>query len=498
MRTEKFSHLLLTYFRLMRKSFLQVASIAFIGGLVGRGLRYFLNVIIARSLGPEALGVFAFGIVVMKASAVAARVGLNNAAQKFIPIYLMEDDDSKLLGTVILCLIIPLILGVILAIIIYVAEGYVNRITGESFTSVTQVFLLGIPMFAVMTVGMSATKGFQETKYAVLIRDLGQSGLAVLMAVIGGYVFADIRVIVLGYLGSLLFGILLVVLSLWRQGGIQWIRPEFEGRRLIMYATPLTIVAITQYFISWTDILMLGFLVPASELGWYQAAFQTSVMLTIVLNAANSIFPALTSDLHSRGQHERLRRIHDVVTKWVTYLTVLGAVFILFYAGDILTLFGASTPEARISLRILAIGQAIVAVTGPVGFLLLMTGYERLDAANTVIVAFTNVILNYFLIRQFGVVGAALATSSALALLNLLRLGEVWWSLNQNPFGRNYWKGLLAILFASTVMWFGQLLPVFPILRVLLIGTISFFVFCITMSILQLDENDTLLINSLQ
>ena len=47
----------------MRQNITKLASIALVGGLIGRGLRYTLNIIISRGLGAEALGLFAFGIL---------------------------------------------------------------------------------------------------------------------------------------------------------------------------------------------------------------------------------------------------------------------------------------------------------------------------------------------------------------------------------------------------------------------------------------------------
>ena len=72
---------------LTENSILKLTSVAFVGGLLGRGLRYLLNIIIARGVGAEALGLFALGLVVLKASALIARVGLDEAAQRYVPIY---------------------------------------------------------------------------------------------------------------------------------------------------------------------------------------------------------------------------------------------------------------------------------------------------------------------------------------------------------------------------------------------------------------------------
>jgi len=55
----------------------------------------------------------------MKAGGVFARAGLDNAAQKFIPIYQRNDDPSRVSGIILLCLGVPLIVGTAIAAILY-------------------------------------------------------------------------------------------------------------------------------------------------------------------------------------------------------------------------------------------------------------------------------------------------------------------------------------------------------------------------------------------
>lgn len=482
----------------MKKSLVQVASIAFLGGLIGRGLRYGLYVVIARALGPEALGLFAFGMVVMKAGSSVARSGLDNAAQKYIPIHRNEDNDSRLVGTVVLCLFAPFVIGSVIASILYLGGDVLTRVTDEAFGATARLFLLGVPLFATMMVGISATQGFKETKYAVYIRDLGQSGLALILAAIGGFILADLRAVVLGYLVSLFLGVVLAIFFLAHQGGLRLLRPQIDVRDIFTFSIPLLVVTVTQYIISWTDILMLGIFVSPAEVGWYQAAYQTSVLLLTILYAANSVFPAIASDLYSDGQHERLQEVFVAVTKWVTYLTLLGGLFIIVYAEDILTIFGTVTPEARTALILLAIGQVFTTITGPVGFLLIMTGYERLETANTVLVAVLNLVLNFVLIQQLGIIGAAVATSSTLSLLNVLRLGQVWHLLGQQPYTLEYWKGGIAIIGVGVLMIFGQILPISSIFRMLLVGSLSLISFALVVWWLGVDEGDQILLESLR
>lgn len=483
----------------MRNSITTLVSIAFLGGLIGRGFRYLFNIVIARGLGLDALGVFAFGMVVMKGCGVFARIGLDSAVQKYIPIYRSEDDAARVNGTVILGFVVPLLVGGIISLILYVGRDIITQFTGTELGSSVQLFLTGIPLVAAMMVGVSATYGLKETKYAVYSRDFGQSTVALVLMAIGAFIISDLSAVIGGYLISLLVGMCLAALFLVREDALQFdVRPVFEYRTIFAFSLPLTLAASIQYLVSWTDILVLGVFVPSASIGLYQAAYQTSILLVIVLQSANSIFPAMAADLYNAEQRERLDRVYTAVTRWVTYLTVLGLVFVILYADDILSIFGTAARSAQIALIVLAIGQTLNATTGPTGYLLIMSGHERLQLINNIVAALFNLVLNIMLIQLYGIIGAAIATGTSLALLNLLRLSQVWILLRMQPYSRQYWKGAVAIGCAFPVLVLGRGLPIASPIRIVLVGAGAFAVFILLIWLLGFDNIDRTLIEAIE
>ena len=483
----------------MRDSIIKLVSVSFLGGLIGRGLRYGFNVVIARGLGLEALGVFAFGMVIMKGGGVFARLGLDSAAQKFVPVYRTNDKPAKIFGTVVLCFVVPLLVGSVLAAILYFAYDALELLAGTTFHPTTRLFIAGIPLIAVLMVVVNATYGLKHTKYSVYIRDFGQSAVALVLMVVAAFVVSDLGLLVIGYLASIVFGIVLAIIFLIRENALRFdIRPEFEYRQIFGFSLPLTLAASIQYLVSWTDVLVLGVFVPPDAVGWYQAAYQSSVLLIVVLQSANSIFPSIAADLHDSGEHERLNRVYTAVTKWVTYLTVLGLAFVLIYNGEILSIFGTTVQSAQTALVLLAVGQTINAAVGPTGFLLIMTGYERLQVVNNVIVAVLNLILNLVLIQQYGIIGAAAATAFSLVILNLLRLAEVWYLLKLQPYSRNYLKGAAAIAGAVVVLLLGKTVPVAGLPRMIGAGFIALCAFTVLIWAIGLNETDKVLVEAVE
>ncbi|MBZ6496462.1 flippase [Natrinema longum] len=479
----------------MKKSLLRLMSVAFFGSLVGRGLRYLLNVVIARGLGPEALGLFAFGMVIMKAFSVLSRFGLDTAARKYVPVYNNQGDKAKLCGISVLSIAFPFFLGIIISIIVFVVLRTGNF--GPEFAPTASLFVAGIPLFSSMMVAQNATTGFKETRYAVYIRDIIQSSTAILFIAIGALYFKDLNITIYGYIASFGIGLLSAVYFLSRLGAFQSY-PELELKKILAFSAPLVVVAVAQYIVSWTDIFMLAIFVSPTEVGWYQAAYQTSVLLVLVLSAVNSIFPAVASDLYSSDQLKTLDQIYSTATKWVSYLTVLGFVFISIFSREVLLLFGTSTESARISLIILAFGQTITASTGPVGFLLTMSGHERLESINTVFLAISNIVLNFILIQSFGIIGASIATATSLLALNLIRIVEAYHLLGIQPYEQSYWKGCIGILASSIFMILVYRFASGSIIPTSVVGTIALVLFLSIMVLLGFDTQDQKLIEAIK
>ena len=483
----------------MRQNVLKLISIAFLGGLVGRGFRYVSEVVIARTLGPDALGLFAFGLVVMTISSVPARVGLDNAAQKFIPQY-QNEDPSKLVGTTISCIGIPLVVGSIVSLsFYYLFPALTGKFITEEYGNIALLFAIGIPLHAGMVVGLSATRGFKETKYSVYIRDFGQSGIAILSAFVGGVLLNSLEAVIVGYILSLLFGLALALYFLFKLGALRTnVFPETNLPAILSFSLPLTFAAVVHHLLTWTDILMLGAFIGPTEVGWYQAAFRTSQVLAILLGAINALFPSLAADLYDQGDMAGLRQIYSGLTKWVLYFTLLGYMFIFVYVDEILLIFGTPTVSAQRAMLLLGAAQVVVVGTGPIGYLLNMTGYERLQLLNALGAGLVNIVLNFVLIQWLGIVGAALATGISLSLLNLARLVETWKLLDFHPYSSEYWRGGMALLGTVPVLYLSQYLPLSTTSKLPLAGVVSLLFFSTTVLLIGLTSKDEELLDSIK
>jgi O-antigen/teichoic acid export membrane protein len=240
-----------------------------------------------------------------------------------------------------------------------------------------------------------------------------------------------------GVLGAVWAYVLAAILTsaaglwLWRRATPQL--SAVEGRvptaELLQSSMPLFGVAALQLITTWTSTLALGIWASSADVGVFGVASRTAALTSFVLISINSIAAPKFAALHKQGDLLTLRRIARKSTKLMALLASPVLVSFLLFPSLVLSIFGAGFSSAATVLSILAVGQFVNVITGSVGFLLSMCGYERLLRNNLAVCAALNVALNMVLVPRHGAVGAAIATAVTLALQMLIATAMVWQKL---------------------------------------------------------------------
>lgn len=219
--------------------------------------------------------------------------------------------------------------------------------------------------------------------------------------------------------------------------------PTFETRRWLASAFPFALMGGLAVINSRTDLVMLGMLASAHDVGVYRVAVSGAALIPMVLGAVNMAVGPTMSALYSIGDRSRLARIVRL-----TGLAGLGGclftslVFLVWGHGLIRLVFGTAYALAWSPLMILAVGQTANAGAGPVGLVLNMTGHETDAFAGLAVAAVVNVALNGALIPSMGITGAAMATAISTVTWNVLMTWRVKRRLGFLPFGVELIRGL--------------------------------------------------------
>ncbi|KXK28278.1 MAG: hypothetical protein UZ01_02763 [Candidatus Brocadia sinica] len=435
------------------------AGISFIGSVTGRCLWLLCQVIVARYFNAEVFGLYTLGLMVLKIAELIARFGLHAGAMRFVSIY-RKDAPGKVKGIFISASLISFVNGLLLAGIVYFFADFISGTIFHkpTLTEIIKSFTPCIPFMATMMVVAVASQGFHTTKYAVYIKDIIQPSVNIICIIpfilLGFGISGVISAFIISHAVALLAGFFFITGQFSRIKE-RTVKPVYETWRLLRYSAPLLFNGFLIFLISWTATIMLGYMKTSADVGIYRAASQIPIIFSLILTASNSIYAPAVAEMHHHGHMERLEKIFKMTTRWVFLVTLPVTVILIFSAREVMSLFGSHYVETgALVLIVLAIAQFINAVTGGVAFTLSMTGKQNIEMLNSFAMVVMNIILNYFLIPEYGSLGAAIATGISIGAINLIRLLEVYILYKVHPYNLGYIQGVASGVIAVASLYF--------------------------------------------
>lgn len=387
-----------------------------------------LAVLLARLLGVSGYGVYAFVFAVVSLISMPARMGLP-------PLVVRETARGETSGdweTVrgVWCWSNAIALG--LSLLVVAAGTLAASLGWIQEQPLRDTLLLGIwlvPLLALSAIRSACLRGLRHVLAGILPAQVLRPGLmAILLLMV--MLLPGIAISPAGAMGLMLVSSLAALLLAagllrhYRPRAVVRARPRIQGQAWFRAAWPMGLTQGLQRLNRYTDVILLGLLAAAMDVGVYRVGAQGALLVSLGLTAWNMTLAPFVTRLHAAGDQQRLQKLAQRTAQAALGIGLLvGALFALYGEWLLVTLFGPDFREAYWPLLILACGQLANAGFGPTGLLLNMTGHERDVTRVVAVAAGLNVALNLALIPMFGAVGAALATSVSLAFWNVW----LWW-----------------------------------------------------------------------
>ncbi|MFM9942273.1 MAG: lipopolysaccharide biosynthesis protein [Hyphomicrobiaceae bacterium] len=209
--------------------------------------------------------------------------------------------------------------------------------------------------------------------------------------------------------------------------------------------TSLPLFAITgsELLLQNTDVLIVSHFLTPEHAAIYFAAAKTMSLVMFIHYAVGSAVANRFSALNARGDKAELAAFVSDAVRWTFWPSLVAALGILAMGLPLLSLFGPNFTSGYPVMFVLVLGFLGRAAMGPSEFILNMLGQQKVCAIIIASMAALNIVLGVVLVPRFGIMGAAVATATALilgALLNTLfayrRLGlriGIWSNLWRPP-----------------------------------------------------------------
>lgn len=479
------------------------AGITLIGRVLARGFLMFNQIVLARLLGPEDFGLYALGWTILRIMSLIAPLGLHEGVIRYGSHY-WRSDNGRFRCVLQQSLWLVTLVSVLTAGGLYLAAPWIAGMvfTKPDFGRVLREFALAIGLVAILRVAAAATRIAQRMQFSVFAEELSPSVIQLVLILLFVYLAGwRLRGAILSVTIAFAIGLGLALFFIRRlftealssSSGLS----VFMVGELLTFSLPASLAGVFTMLTLWVDRLMVGYFLPASDVGIYQAASQVAVLFAVILSAFNAIFSPMIAGLYHQGELDRLNRLFKVSTKWGLYVSLPLFLVLLIAPREVMSMvFGQRYENGAWPMVILAIGQLVNAGTGAVGLLLIMTGYPKrwfMIASQALLV---NILLSWLLIPILGVTGAALASACAISWLFLLGLLQVKRLLSLWPYDKRYSKGLLATLVAacSLALLYRNTASINVIVQLFLMLSVAIGAFVGTFVLVGFDSEDQTLI----
>jgi O-antigen/teichoic acid export membrane protein len=407
----------------------------------GVGLTYFSQLVIARILGVDTYGVYAYVFAWIVVLAYFSALGFDVALLRFVPAYEVQGAGPLLKGVIQYAQ--RRVLAVGLAIIFV---GAIVVMTWASAPEIRNAFLVGfglVPILALIRIRCAVVRALGGVISALapdrMVRDgllIGLLGIAILGL---GWTI-DASLVMLATLISAAAGLGSTVFALRRHrlSAMDDVLPEYDTATWRQAAFPLVVAGATEVLMNRTGVMLLGWFATTKDAGIYSLAFNIALVVTLPRVAVNTLFAPAISKLYTRNDKAMMQILVSKTALW-TLCSGLGIAVVLFViANPFLAWFGPGYQAGGVTLRILLISQAIAAGGGAQLYVMTMTGHENSAAGLLVSIAIANAIMTATLIIPFGLIGAAVAAGATLVIWNAAMALFLWRRLQLVP-------GVLAI-----------------------------------------------------
>ena len=423
-----------------------------------RGIFTFL---VARLLGPAALGVFSVAWATTDLVSKIGIFGLDDTVITFIARAEAAGDRARSRSLFRLAVL----LGVGQCALLAAVSIAVVRLLGSrvgldpDMANALSVMFCAMPVIALYRINTAVSRGMKVMRHDIFSRGMTETivtTVAFLVAFWLGFTTFGPEIAVIAGMGASGIVALCLAASLFRgaPGSEQTSGFLTDARRLLTYAAPISAYDLLNSIIVRIDVVILGCFVGRAPgvtlitLGIYGACVEVAGGLRKVNQAFNPIFAPIVAGLTVDGDQEHAAFAFSRVSQWMLWI-LLPLVAVLSLAGSVvLGIYGPAFREGALWLGIVALACATNAFVS-LAETVIMVQKPRLNLLNSIITCFVALTANLWLISRFGVTGAALGILLPYVLQGILRYRALRMVFRwQNPWG-DIGRPLLAAVIAA-------------------------------------------------
>lgn len=411
------------------KGFIRGSSLFLVGRLISVVVNFMVGVLAVRYLTKSDFGAFAWAQTIATAGATMVLLGLNRAVGRFTAIHHERGEYGPMFGTITLALGAVAGLGLI---VVQVVLG----LRSLTFFHVHSDLAVGLLMILIALVPLDALDAMFETLMAVFAKVraiffrryvlapcLKLGAVLLVLSFQGSVQMLAIAYVVAGVIGIAVY-VKLLRQVLKEQGLLAHFNPwrlKLPVRSLFGFSLPVMSTDVILALEATMVVVLLERFRSTVEVAEMKAALSVAGLCLLVFQNSKILFKPYASRLYARGDEAALGDLYWRSAAWIAIVTFPVFAVCLFLSEPLVVLlFDSDYAGAGVLLAILAVGKYVNAAMGMNTYTLQVHARVWLIVLINVVTAILGLGLCLWLIPIHGALGAALATSAAIVIRNVL------------------------------------------------------------------------------
>lgn len=416
------------------------------GSILTRSIGFFLIPLYTRHLNPSHYGTLSILTITSYIAIAIFKLGFNSAFFRSYYDYKDTENRKRVISTTFYILLMS---STILILLGFYISPYLSKLLFGTLQYTKYFYLI------FFTASFNILKSFfyliyrakklskQYTIYNILFFILRLSLIIYFVAIAKKGVWGVIiSLFLVSFIGSttLLFSIRKdIILSF----------SKYDMVKLLSFGIPLIPQALSSYILVYSDSFFIKYFNDIADVGLYNLGYKFGILVQTFL-----VFPLamIWSPMMLSVKDEKFA--NEYYSRALTYFLLIGALVILgisLFSEEIIRIMAEKSFRASykvvplIALSYLFLGTQRIFNVG-----ISLKRKTKYSAIVFVVTAIMNLILNYLLIPQYGMMGAAMATCISYFLLNVIK-----YPISSKLYYVRYeWGRILKITFLSIIIFF--------------------------------------------
>lgn len=376
--------------------------------------------LILHYFGVETQGLVTLSFSTMILGSLVARLGIDLNLTK---IFAISKNFKNAKGIYFKTLPLTTLLSVIIAVFLFV---FSNQISTTIFNKPELSIYLKwtsptIVLFTLLLINASVLRGLRKSNLYSFLFNGGRFFFTLIVLLIFYYFRGDQNAVVAiksHTISILILFVISIIYTLKFTLPISY-KTSYKVKPFVKDSLPMLVSASVIVLLGWSDQIILGVYETSETVGIYHVTLKVAMLTSFTFQALDSILAPKLSKAYHDNEMKTFNNLVKFSTKINLIIATIIVIGLITFRTPILSYFGEEIIAGSTVLIILALGQLINAICGPVGSILQMTGHQKVFQNILFIALIINIVLNLILVKSLGMFGVGISTAFSLLFWNI-------------------------------------------------------------------------------